>query len=58
MSIPNPGSPEAVRQGCKCPVIDNGHGAGYMGQHMPDGTPVFVFNVECPLHGEGNWREQ
>lgn len=34
---PNPGSDEAIASGCTCPVIDNGHGRGYMGR--PD---VFV----------------
>lgn len=42
----NPGSDEAIAAGCACPVIDNGHGRGYMGQ--PD---VFVYTVGCPLHG-------
>ncbi len=43
--IPNPGSPEAVSQGCRCPVIDNSHGRGYMGM---DG--IFVYTSCCPLH--------
>ena len=42
---PNPGSKEAIEKGCTCPVLDNGHGKGYMGQ-----KDVFVFNAECPLH--------
>jgi len=25
---PNPGSDEAIKLGCKCPVLDNEHGAG------------------------------
>jgi len=45
--IPNPGSDEALAQGCTCPVLDNAHGKGYFGG--PDGT--FVMNAECPLHG-------
>lgn len=43
---PNPGSDEAIAQGCKCPVIDNCHGKGYMG--IPD---VFVYTENCPIHG-------
>ena len=43
---PNPGSPEAVAQGCKCAVIDNAHGRGYRGQQG-----VFVMTASCPLHG-------
>ncbi len=41
---PNPGSPEALAQGCLCPVIDNCRGRGIGGQ--------FWMNLECPLHGE------
>ena len=43
--IPNPGSDEAIDQGCTCPVLDNSHGKGYMG--IPN---VFVFSGGCPLH--------
>lgn len=32
MSPPNPGSDEAVAMGCRCAVLDNGHGRQpYMG---------------------------
>lgn len=47
--VPNPGSDEAVAQGCKCPVLDNNHGAGF-----PWGKakkPSFWLNEHCPLHG-------
>ena len=43
--LPNPGSDEAVKQGCKCPVLDNGRGFGAGGRK---GT--FWINDECPLH--------
>lgn len=43
--IPNPGSKEAIDFGCKCPVLDNAHGKGYLGIEG-----VFVFNESCPLH--------
>lgn len=43
--MPNPGSPDAVRLGCLCPQMGNGHGRGYCG--MPG---VFVRVVGCPLH--------
>lgn len=43
---PNPGSDEAIEQGCLCPVLDNGHGKGWYGK--PD---VFVMSEDCPLHG-------
>jgi hypothetical protein len=43
----NPGSLEAEQHGCICPIMDNGHGRGYMGQ-----KDVFVFSWDCPLHGK------
>lgn len=43
---PNPGSDAALEQGCGCPVLDNSHGRGYMGQ-----PGVFVMVENCPLHG-------
>lgn len=43
---PNPGSSEAVKQGCKCPVIDNRYGKG-----VRDGRDEFWINGSCPLHG-------
>lgn len=46
----NPGSDEAQRAGCKCPVMDNHHGQG---MPYPEG-PRFWINDECPLHGTGN----
>jgi len=46
---PPPGSSEAYSMGCKCPILDNGHGLGYMGQ-----AGVFVYNETCPLHGLGD----
>lgn len=42
----NPGSKEAVANGCICPVLDNARGYGYMGQ-----KGIFVMNADCPLHG-------
>lgn len=49
--VPKPGSDEAVREGCTCPILDNEHGRGYMG--MED---IFVYNTDCPLHG-GRFEE-
>lgn len=43
---PNPGSKEALAQGCKCPHIDNHYGKGF-------GDPrKFWINGDCPMHGE------
>lgn len=45
-SKPNPGSDAALDAGCLCPVLDNSHGYGYMGQ-----KGVFCINSACPMHG-------
>ena len=46
--VPNPGSDEAIEQGCICPVLDNGHGMGR--GKSPDGKTVFWITRDCPLH--------
>ena len=51
MTAPNPGSREAVKQGCRCPILDNGHGRGYMGGVKDkDGNTLFVYLASCPVH--------
>lgn len=47
--MPNPGSDEAIKQGCTCPVLDNAHGKGIP---TKDG-PMFWIAASCPLHGSG-----
>jgi hypothetical protein len=42
---PNPGSNDALKIGCLCPVLDNAHGKGYM---CMEG--VFVYREGCPVH--------
>lgn len=42
----NPGSDDAVRNGCTCPVLDNGRGRGIPG---PNG-PQFWIAWDCPVH--------
>ena len=42
----NPGSNKAIEMGCACPILDNSHGFGYMGQ-----KGIFVMTADCPLHG-------
>ena len=53
---PNPGSDEAIRLGCKCPVLDNEHGRGIPWPRDDGRDPVkfpsFWTNADCPLHGE------
>lgn len=44
---PNPGPDEALARGCRCPVLDNARGKGYMG--MPG---IFAMRADCPLHGK------
>lgn len=51
MSTPPPGSPEAIRRGCLCPVADK----------YPDckeGTPVYIINPSCPMHGNTLHQEK
>lgn len=45
---PNPGSDEAVKAGCTCPVMDN-----HAGEGIYEGTkgPFFWLSYDCPLHG-------
>lgn len=43
---PKPGSHDAHVAGCICPIMDNAHGRGYMGQEG-----IYVMRVDCPLHG-------
>lgn len=42
---PNPGSDEALAQGCLCPVLDNGHGRTC--PYPPDGWWI---TAGCPVH--------
>ena len=41
----DPGSTQAIKAGCTCPVLDNCHGKGYMGQEG-----VFIYSFDCPYH--------
>lgn len=40
-----PGSKEARDRGCRCPILDNEFGAGYMG--VPD---TYVTTSQCKMH--------
>lgn len=44
-----PGSDEAIAAGCKCPVLDNAHGRGYLGQ-----PGAYCFSSGCELHWAAN----
>jgi hypothetical protein len=50
--IPNPGSDAAIALGCTCPVLDNGHGRGYMGQ-----KGIYIYNLACPVH-KASWPKE
>ena len=50
MNKPNPGSDEAIKQGCQCPVMDNHYGKGFEWK----GKTQFWINGNCPLHGDSN----
>ena len=50
VTIPTPGSDEAIKQGCICPVIDNGHGRGAFIDEK--GEPQFWIREDCSLHGK------
>jgi hypothetical protein len=52
--VPNPGSPEAVDEGCTCPVFKNNRGRGLDesdGSDWLDGG-VFEVLIGCPLHDD------
>jgi hypothetical protein len=44
-AVPNPGTQEALSQGCTCPVVDNHHGKGFRGH-----KGVFIYFANCPVH--------
>ena len=45
--VPNPGSVEALKKGCQCPIVDNCHGRGI----SIKGEVVFWVNDNCSVHG-------
>lgn len=50
--IPNPGSKDAIKAGCECPIIDNSYGRGYMGQKN-----VFIYSIDCIVHNQPEEEE-
>jgi len=46
----NPGSDDAVRNGCTCPVLDNGRGRGIPGPNGPQFWIAWDCPVHCPVH--------
>lgn len=55
---PNPGSEDAIKQGCTCPVMDNFYGRGIPVKAEEGGVEVaFWMNGDCPLHGKPEPKE-
>lgn len=48
VEVSDPGSPDAIAEGCTCPIFDNRNGEGVIG--YPDGS--YWINADCPLHFE------
>lgn len=42
---PRPGSDEAVKDGCSCPISDNASGRGYLGLGID-----WIVSGDCSLH--------
>ena len=42
-----PGSPEALKAGCTCPISDNAGGKGFMCI-----SDVYWMSEGCPIHGK------
>jgi hypothetical protein len=48
---PNPGSEDALRLGCRCPVMDNNHGK-WPPFPADEGRPEgWWLSMRCPVHG-------
>ncbi len=45
-----PGSDDALEAGCRCPILENGHGRGYMGMEG-----FYVYTEDCEYHKE-DWK--
>lgn len=49
---PLPGSPDAVKIGCTCPVLDNAHGRGIpVTTDEGEIQTAFWIDGTCPVHG-------
>lgn len=48
--LPNPGSTEALRLGCRCPVMDNNHGK-WPPFPADEGRPEgWIISMRCMVH--------
>lgn len=46
--MPNPGSREAIKRGCTCPVLDNWYGEGARVEGKTE--QHFYIARDCPIH--------
>ena len=49
ITTPNPGSIDAIKAGCTCPVLDNARGKGIGGNGEKHGWWI---TAGCPMHGK------
>lgn len=52
--VPHPGSKEAIKLHCSCPVMDNENGGGF----IMGGVRCWWQSEDCPLHGRLNRFDQ
>ena len=52
--LANPGSEDAIKLGCKCPVLDNWNGKGRGGNGKEHG---WLISGNCPIHAKPKWEE-
>jgi hypothetical protein len=51
ISWPPPGSEEAKKKGCTCPVLDNNNGRGVSDPKTGDGARYWI-SATCPIHAK------
>lgn len=51
---PPPGSREAVKAGCTCPIVDNHFGRG--AYPTKSGPVIYIYNATCPVHNPADDR--
>jgi len=52
--VPNPGSREALKLGCRCPVMDNNHGQWPPFPADEGRAAGWWLSTRCPVHG--SWQ--
>ena len=54
----NPGSDEAIKEGCTCPVLDNGYGDPKRVPHDKFGRPLWWISADCPIHNPQTTKDK